>query len=623
MVSYKVGSILLVCVLNFAVARIWAQEVKFRVGQSEPPYYVGEAATIQIEVEGFDAEPQPTIAIDSSTGKLADGLRGRPGQVAPLVSQQIISKNGRLYQAQQVTYTLNYLVTADKPGDYDVGPLIVKQGSKEVKVASRQFTFESVPSDPELQVKLVLPNKPLYVDQRVPVKIEWWYAGDTDNLEQRSIYSPLFDLFRFAPDEPPQRGENVMPIETNDGTVKLAGSAREVRQEGKNFIVLTSQRIMIPDKVGEFADVSITATIRKVTQWQRRRSQSPFDLFGGSLFESRQPGKVEMGQATEKLQPIVVKPFPTQDRPKSFSGGVGSGFTLDVTADRTVVRVGDPIALTLLLKGDGNIDNAKLPDLSVEGGLAADQFRLPQGEVAGEFTEGSKRFRVSVRVANEGISEIPAIAYSWFDPNTESYQTTYSKPIALRVMPAKVVGAGDVVSSQGVTTNNASTTTPSAKSQTEPTNASSSPTTLFNLSGADLAIEADPSILDSTPSGWRWQDFFDWIIYFIGCSAVAAALLDRTLRQRDPALQLARKCIREQSQRISQAAKLPRRQAAEEIAAALRILMSKLPQVPRDEAMQTIGQCESITYAPSSDDSELLDPALVQKAQMVVEACRV
>ena len=69
MVSYKVGSILLVCVLNFAVARIWAQEVKFRVGQSEPPYYVGEAATIQIEVEGFDAEPQPTIAINSTTGK--------------------------------------------------------------------------------------------------------------------------------------------------------------------------------------------------------------------------------------------------------------------------------------------------------------------------------------------------------------------------------------------------------------------------------------------------------------------------------------------------------------------------------------------------------------------------
>ena len=99
----------------------------------------------------------------------------------------------------------------------------------------------------------------------------------------------------------------------------------------------------------------------------------------------------------------------------------------------------------MTLRGSGNLENASLPPLSADGGLDPRQFRLPAGEVAGTLDNDGKKFSVTVRVEDEAVSEIPAIAYSWFDPTEEAYRTTRSKPIALRVMPARIVSATDVV----------------------------------------------------------------------------------------------------------------------------------------------------------------------------------
>src|SRR5581483_7257518 len=90
-------------------------------------------------------------------------------------------------------------------------------------------------------------------------------------------------------------------------------------------------------------------------------------------------------------------------------------------------------------------ENASLPALSADDGMSPDEFRLPEGDTPGNTADGAKRFHVSVRVTDESVGEIPALAYSWFDPDSEKYQTARSQPIALRVMPAQVVSAGDVV----------------------------------------------------------------------------------------------------------------------------------------------------------------------------------
>ena len=66
----------------------------------------------------------------------------------------------------------------------------------------------------------------------------------------------------------------------------------------------------------------------------------------------------------------------------------------------------------------------------------------PTGELAADGL--SKTFKVTAQVTGPA-TEIPAIAFSYFDPVKGHYQTIHSDPIAVSVKGGSVVGAGDVV----------------------------------------------------------------------------------------------------------------------------------------------------------------------------------
>ena len=157
------------------------------------------------------------------------------------------------------------------------------------------------------------------------------------------------------------------------------------------------------------------------------------DLFGG-----RRATRVR--KWTRHGAPVVldVKPVPTAGRPPGFGGAVGRGFSLEVAADRSVVRVGDPITLHFELRGEG-IETATLPTLSSEGWFSGAHFRTPEGELVGELDGDVKRFSAVVRVADEGVVGIPELPFSWFDPETERFESTRSRPIALSVSEGQVV----------------------------------------------------------------------------------------------------------------------------------------------------------------------------------------
>jgi len=316
----KESGLLFTLALLIAPSPLVAQDVRVQVATQEPPYYAGEPVVVQFTVEGFDEQPEPTCEMQLE--KPAPSLRGQMAGTTPSVFSQIIQRNGQLYQAKSITYRIDYLVTADQPGEYTVGPFAIKQGRKDSRVESLKMTFQEVPANPNMRVRLLLPDKPLYPDQRVPVRIEWWYAGDFDDVLKLRIYSPLFDQFRFAPDPQPQRGASRLPIDTKDGSLGLTAETREEELDGKRFPVVTATRTLIPDRVGEFALTPIAATARKVTEWARDRS--PFgDLdsgFGGSLFrdlmgDRRRPASTELVRALGEPQKVIVNPFPLESRP--------------------------------------------------------------------------------------------------------------------------------------------------------------------------------------------------------------------------------------------------------------------------------------------------------------------
>lgn len=605
-----------------AAIEAYAQDVQVQVARERPPHYVGHPAVIQFTIDGFDEEPTPTV----DAGQLPEGLRAQTAVGRPIVTSGSISINGRTREYTRVTHVINYAVTANQPGDFTIGPFVIRQGTKQASVQAVPLTFEPIPEDPDSRVRLVLPEGNIYPDQRVPVDIEWWYAGDLKDIRDLSIYSPLFDMFRFAPDSAGRRGESRLMIDTKDGQLPLAANARAEEYEGRQYNVFTARRTLIPDRVGEFQIAPVEASIVKATSWSRQPSQDD-DFFGGSLLEEmlgggRRPTETSMRRVVGNGLKLVVKPFPSDGRPESFAGAVGEGFSIDVAADRTVVRVGDPIGLNVTLRGQGNLENASLPPLSADGGLKPDRFRFPEGDVPGTMADGVKRFHVSVRVSSEALTEIPALAYSWFDPKTETYQTARSKPIALRVMPAQVVSASDVVSGSDSPVVPADQNEPAASGQPRQVASAAATKPIFSLSGADLAIEPVAGVVLRDSRAWQGGLHWQLTLYGVGVLLIVVALADRRRRDIDPAILARRRLIRSQQEKIARAGRLPQKAAAAEMAEAMRALVAELPDVARTEAQSIIAACESIVFAPAESASATLDPDLIEQARTIAARFR-
>ena len=596
------------------------QDVRVQVATEEPPFYVGSGAIVQLTVDGFDARPEPMcMALIED-----DSLRATVTSKSPRIFQQMIQSGNQIKRVQRVTYVIQIRVIATEAGQYEVGPFLLSQGKIEKRVDPIKMTFREVPSTDDMQIKLLLPEY-AYPDQRVPVTIQWWFAGNMDNVSSLNIHSPVFDQFTFAADDSPGRRGSQIPILTEKGVVTLPASVSEEQANGKTFAVVSAQRTLIPDRVGTFELKPISASIELVTRWENAR-RSPLDGFGigSSLFDEafgsrRRPSKIERYRAEGKPLTLDVRPFPNKGRPESFSGAVGKGFAIDVAAQRSVVRVGDPIRLTVTISGDGNVEGASLPALSADGGLDPNRFRLPDDKVAGVFDKehNSKQFQVQVRVLDESVVEIPSIAYSWFDAEREEYNTARSDPIALRVTPAKMVGADAVLSanSNGQAALDPTSDQPSESTPADDANRS------YSLAGADLAIQTDPAKLLVSPQTMLSATQIQVAGYAVGSACLLIALVDLRRRKTPRQQQQLASSIKSKRKRIKSLSTWNEKGAAQEIAEQLRPLVAELSEVDRALVEPVISHCETIAYRPG-ESGDATNPQLIEKAVAVLDLIR-
>ena len=580
------------------------------------PYYTGTQIDLQIVADGFDEDPQPQI----ETPALQQGLTLDFVAVQPQVSTFMSIVNGRVTQGKQVRFAYVYRLTASVAGRYSLPPFRVTQGAKSAATQGASFNVSDVPlaQGQRLRVQVGAPGQEkLYVGQRVAVTVEWWSeAGLADNLYNERMRVPLFTqggAFQFVEDSHAQ-SRVTLTIETSAGDAEFPATMRTENKDGKQWLIRSVTRTMIPIAPGTYDLDPPTLWVDQATSFRR-------DFFG-----SRVPTQVQKRRITADKQVFVVEPLPSAGRPASFGGAIGEGFTLEAAADRTVVQTGDPIKLTLTLRGEGSFESAALPPLS-GAGLSPKQFRIPEGEVTGVFDNGVKRFEVSVRILDPDLREIPPVAYSWFNPATQNYETTHSQPIALSVRAAAVVGAGDVVSAApGSEPAEEHETTGATK--TEPSKSAADIQKVFTLTGADLSIETDASRLAggnqsllATPALRLWS-------YAIGILALLAGLLVYRRSQRDPQL------VRLRSALGSERARIVAATDARTIAAALRQMAAMKPPpalqrrgelVGHDSIAADIdlllGRLDELAFAPDGASSAVGED-LRKRAVAIADAMR-
>jgi cytochrome c-type biogenesis protein CcmH/NrfG len=305
-------------------------------------------------------------------------------------------------------------------------------------------------------------------------------------------------------------------------------------------------------------------------------------------------------RSVDTAHTLEVKPLPETDKPPSFTGAVGSQFSIAVATSRSVVQLGEPVELAITIKSDQRLDTLSLGKLDYDGGLPKDKFTVPADPPTGELADDgkTKTFKVTATVTG-ATTEIPAIAFAYFDPVKSTYQTIHSDPIALSVKGGgSVVGTSDVI---GVTPTKKSTAA-------QPLDGD------LALVGADLALSS-PGAVGDRPFGGTLLWLLVALLYAIPLGVFALRTWQlRTQTQRDEAAEVrgARKKVEAE---LARAEREPARETAGPLASSVRALARVLERELDDDGL--LARLETESFSPSASSAPLSADLRKRVAELV------
>ena len=233
--------------------------------------------------------------------------------------------------------------------------------------------------------------------------------------------------------------------------------------DGKKFQVFTLKKsALFPQQAGTLTlDPAEAEGVARIIQQVRQRNpfadmfdNDPFfqQAFGGSLmmndpffndnfFNTLAYKDVPVHLKSTPVQ-ITVTALPESGKPADFGGAVGS-FTIAAKMDKTELTTDDVANLTVTIAGSGNLKLIQAPVLHLPNGLDSYDPRILD-TITGRTTtiSGSKIITYPVAVHTPGDYELPGIAFSYYNPQSNSYTTLRTRPIRLHVTPGRNYNPG-------------------------------------------------------------------------------------------------------------------------------------------------------------------------------------
>jgi len=144
---------------------------------------------------------------------------------------------------------------------------------------------------------------------------------------------------------------------------------------------------------------------------------------------------MEEQKITLKSKPasITVKPLPDSNAPESFKGAVGK-FDIDAVLEKNNFTTDDAGRLNVTITGAGNLQLVNTPDIDWPQGFEAfDPKTTDELEKTTVPVSGRKIIVYTFTMLSPGTYTIPAIRFSYFDPEEKKYTTDSTLPISFTV----------------------------------------------------------------------------------------------------------------------------------------------------------------------------------------------
>ena len=428
-----------ICATSILVGSAWAAPSQITAQLDRLALAIGESARLDVIVKG--SQPmEPNIPP-------VDGLEITA--VGQQSSMQVV--NGAL--SAEVRYI--YKVTPKHSGSFTIPAIGVPGGSTQ-PIAFRADRSSngngrspgpggsplSAPNISRLQedsdlsdtkgqkpfLRVVLPKQELTVGELVPVKVKAYFpAGMAASL-------------------------NGLPMLTGGAFAlnKFGDNAEQTREaiDDQPYNVITWSSALSAVTAGDYPlNLELPVTVRVQEKGKRGGGRNPFkDFFGDeSPFDDSLMDDF-FGQMAEKTltlhadgSPLKIQPLPVQGRPADFSGAVGK-FDVSTEASATKAVTGEPITLKMRITGQGNFDRVATNGLASCAAWKSYKASARFEPADSDGFAGTKIFEQAIVPTGSGPSEIPALSFSYFDPDTRNYVTKTTNPIPIEI-PAGSAGA--------------------------------------------------------------------------------------------------------------------------------------------------------------------------------------
>ncbi len=128
----------------------------------------------------------------------------------------------------------------------------------------------------------------------------------------------------------------------------------------------------------------------------------------------------------QKVTPIILDiiPLPTQNQPYTFSGAVGE-FNIKATADMTDVTVNSIIKVKIVVSGDGYLEEVEPPIIGTN-----ENFKI-YNPIVLDKQDNRIIYEQTIIPLSEKANTIPIFSFTFFNTNSEEYQTVNSGEIQL------------------------------------------------------------------------------------------------------------------------------------------------------------------------------------------------
>ena len=391
-----------------------------------------------------DAAPLVTQQIEPATIGLGGAARltitasGNTAITPPMVpglefeavgqSQRVETVNGVTRSSSSVTYQVSagqtgvFTIPSSGAGSEPLVLTVTPQGpsaraSNNTVSGASSTSGNRERSDGSSFVRLRLAKHDLYVGEALPVDIQ---VGVREGIVVSlnglpTLNGDAFTLNKLSSE--PQRSEEVIG--------------------GKPFTVFTWHSALTAVKPGS---LSLTMAMPLTERVRTARLDSGMfndpgmeDLFNDPAFQNFFGGSTEKDVTSQSVPAtFTVLALPSEGRPRDFNGAVGH-FTLTSALSETSAAVGDPLTLSLRVSGVGNFDRVSVPMLSdVEHWKSyAPTVRFkPEDDIG---YRGEKTFEQPIIATQAGPQVLPAMTFSWFDPDTRHYETARTAPLSASI----------------------------------------------------------------------------------------------------------------------------------------------------------------------------------------------